>query len=177
MELYVDGDEAAFDELYEAIRPALVSTLKRLQKTDDRVADALQRTLLRLHASRHRYRRGHPVLPWVLTIARHVALDDLRARAQRDVPLSAEDAARIPASVPEAEATGAEAEIILAVNEALKQLPEGTREVVRQHKLEGRAMSEIAEALGLKEGAVRVRAHRGYKSLAKLLVGFKTRTG
>ena len=34
-------------------------------------------------------------------------------------------------------------------------------------------MAEVAEILGIKEGAARVRAHRGYKALAKLLLGFR----
>jgi RNA polymerase sigma-70 factor (ECF subfamily) len=37
------------------------------------------------------------------------------------------------------------------------------------HKLEGKTMAEISEELGVREGTLRVRAHRGYKALAGAL--------
>jgi RNA polymerase sigma-70 factor (ECF subfamily) len=175
MERYADGDQAAFDELYQTLRGPLISNLRRWLHTDDKVQDALQVSLLKIHASRHRYRRGAPVLPWVMTIARNVALDHLRSRASAERPLDEEQASQIP------DETAAfsweeedEREVIHAVREAVELLPESSREVVRLHKLEGRPMSEVAEILGIKEGAARVRAHRGYKALARLLLGFRS---
>ena len=55
------------------------------------------------------------------------------------------------------------------VRAAIEQLPPGQREVLTMHKLQGMTMAQVAEALQIREGAVRVRAHRGYKNLAKLL--------
>jgi RNA polymerase sigma-70 factor (ECF subfamily) len=52
---------------------------------------------------------------------------------------------------------------------AVERLPVGQREVIRLHKLEGLPMAEVAERLKVREGAVRVRAHRAYKGLAELL--------
>ncbi|MCA9550334.1 MAG: RNA polymerase sigma factor [Myxococcales bacterium] len=177
MERYVDGDVAAFDALFRQLKGPLASSLRRWLKTEDKVDDALQITLLKVHGSRERYKRGAPVLPWVLTIARNVALDHLRSRAARDRNLDEEETARIPDSR-DIEALAwrveDEREVIAAVQAALEQLPESSREVVRLHKLEGRPMSEVAEILGIKEGAARVRAHRGYKSLAKALLGFRS---
>ena len=50
---------------------------------------------------------------------------------------------------------------------ALAQLPAGQREIVELHKFQGLSMSEIATRLKIREGAVRVRAHRAYKALAR----------
>jgi RNA polymerase sigma-70 factor (ECF subfamily) len=175
MERYADGDAAAFDELYETLRGPLISNLRRWLHTDDKVQDALQVSLLKIHASRHRYRRGAPVLPWVMTIARNVALDHLRSRAASDRPLDEEQAVQIADEPPRFSWDGEdEREVIHAVREAVEQLPKSSREVIRLHKLEGRPMSEVAEILGIREGAARVRAHRGYKALARLLLGFKS---
>jgi RNA polymerase sigma-70 factor (ECF subfamily) len=55
------------------------------------------------------------------------------------------------------------------VRDAIARLPAGQREVVELHKLRGMSMAEVAERLRLREGAVRVRAHRAYKALARLL--------
>lgn len=174
MERYVDGDAAAFDELFRQLRGPLASSLRRWLRTDDKIDDALQITLMKVHNSRARYRRGAPVLPWVLTIARNVALDHLRSRASKDRSLDEEAAARIPDESEDLRwRLEDEKEVIEAVRAAVEQLPPSSREVVRLHKIEGRPMSEVAEILGIKEGAARVRAHRGYKSLAKLLLGFR----
>ncbi len=175
MERYADGDRAAFDTLYGLLRPALTSNLRRWLKTDDKVQDALQVSLLKIHASRQRYRRGAPVLPWVMTIARNVALDHLRSRAAQERPLEDEQAARIADDKPAFDwREEDEREVIQAVRQAIEALPTSSRDVIRLHKLEGRPMSEVAEVLGIKEGAARVRAHRGYKALARLLLGFRS---
>lgn len=177
MERYVDGDPSAFDAIFNQLRGPLTGALRRWLRTDDRVDDALQTTLLKLHSSRSRYQRGAPVLPWVLTIARNVALDRLRSRQSREWSLSEEEQANLAAAPEEAPWSAEdEREVIAAVHEAIEQLPASSQEVIRLHKIEGRPMSEVAQILGIKEGAARVRAHRGYKVLAKLLLGLKQRT-
>lgn len=175
MERYVDGDPSAFDALFEQLQTPLRGCLRRWLRTDDKVEDALQNTLLKLHKSRERYRRGAPVLPWVMTIARNVALDYLRSRVSKERNLDEESAARIVDDRPVVDwSEEDEKEVVAAVREAVEQLPPASREVVRLHKLEGRSMAEVAEILGINEGAARVRAHRGYKALARLLLAFRS---
>src|SRR5262249_53356347 len=53
---------------------------------------------------------------------------------------------------------------------ALAQLPADQREAVLLHKLQGLSFPEIATALGTTAGAARLRAHRGYERLKRLLV-------
>jgi RNA polymerase sigma-70 factor, ECF subfamily len=174
MERYVDGDVRAFDSLYTMMIGAVTATLRRWLHADDKVNDALQVTWLKLHASRTRYHRGAPVLPWVMTIARNVALDQLRGAKSRERQLDDEAAERIADEKAEIDwSKEDELEVIAAVRASIDQLPESTREVIRLHKLEERPMSEVAEILGIKEGAARVRAHRGYKALARLLLGVR----
>lgn len=168
----MDGDEAAFTALYAALETPLRRTLKRWLRTDARVDDGLQVTLLKIHTHRHRYRRGAAVLPWVLTIARHVALDDLRRDKNRPRALDDDLLRVIPAPDPPEWSEDDEREVIQAVRSAIEELPASARDVIRMHKLEGRSMAEIAEQLGIREGAARVRAHRGYKTLAQRLAGF-----
>ncbi len=175
MERYVDGDQQAFDALFRHIEGPLKGSLRRWLKAEDKVQDALQITLLKLHKSRGRYRRGAPVLPWVLTIGRNVALDYLRSKVSKERSLDEDAVARIPDGSHERRwREEDEREVILAVRAAVDELPPSSREVVRLHKLEGRPMSEVAEILGIREGAARVRAHRGYKALARLLLGFRS---
>lgn len=169
---YAEGDRRAFDRLHGRIEPRIRATLRRWLRSEAEVDDAVQVTLLKIHKARHRYRPGAPVLPWVLTIARHVAVDELRRPARRERELDAETLERIPG--PEPDWTGSDQQaVIVAVREAIEELPASSREVIRRHKLGGQSMAEVAEALGIKEGAARVRAHRGYKALASRLLGFR----
>ncbi len=169
MERYVDGDADAFDALYAAAEPVVRSTLRRWLRAESEIDEAVQLTFFKLHASRDRFRRGAQVLPWVVTIARNVAMDQHRRR--RSTPsLTPADEAALVADAPEYRWDRDEAtEVEAAVRAAVAALPPSLGEVVRLHKLEQKSMAEVATLLGLKEGAVRVRAHRGYKLLAEKL--------
>src|SRR5690606_37424729 len=76
--------------------------------------------------------------------------------------------------VPEAEPNAEELQLSLEsddqlsrrVRAAIEQLPPGQREVVKLHKLRGMSMADIAQRLGVRPGALRVRAHRAYKAPA-----------
>lgn len=169
MERYVDGDAAAFDALFAASEPVVRSALRRWLRAEAEIDEAVQLTFFKLHASRDRFRRGAQVLPWVVTIARNVAMDHHRRRRSTK-PLGPEDEAALVAEEPEYRWDRAEAdEVEAAVRAAVASLPPSLGEVVRLHKLEQKSMAEVAALLGLKEGAVRVRAHRGYKLLAEKL--------
>ncbi len=174
MERYADGDAQAFDALLRLLEGPLRGCLRRWLKADQ-VDDAFQNTLMKVHRSRARYRKGAPVLPWVLTIARNEARDRLRSRTRREQSFEEGELERLPAVTSETEwREEDEAAVIEAVRAAVEQLPASSRAVVRLHKIEGRTMAEVAEILGINEGAARVRAHRGYKALIGLLTGVRS---
>lgn len=186
MERYVDGDQAAFAQLHHALEPKVRSRLSRLIRDASTVDDLVQLTFLRGHAARERFaslpdRADRAVEGWYLAIARNVALDHLRHNYRRDrrhdTLLAKGDTAGI--GIPEAPVTAEEARITIEsreevarrVREAIEHLPPSQREVVTLHKLRGMSMAEIADRLGVRPGALRVRAHRAYKSLTALLAG------
>lgn len=183
MERYVDGDSAAFARLHGRLRPRLQAFLVTIVRDEAAVDDMIQLTLLKAHLARQRFalQGGDPdgaVQAWYFAIARNVAMDALRQRyrGQRQ-HASLEDAVgpglepADPEVHPEAlgERAEREAEIVDRVREAIARLPAGQREVVELHKLRGLGMAEIAARLDVREGAVRVRAHRAYKTLARWL--------
>lgn len=183
MERYVDGDRRAFGEMHDRLTPRLRGFLMKLVRNESAVDDLVQVTMLKAHLARERFRLqgGDPdgaVQGWYFAIARNVAMDHLRQRSRKDKrtanPGRADDPmAAVVDDTPSVEelATDAEQEreIIDRVREAIAKLPPGQREVVELHKLQGMSMAEVAGRLQIREGAVRVRAHRGYKALARLL--------
>jgi RNA polymerase sigma-70 factor, ECF subfamily len=183
MQRYVDGDRHAFSELHDRIEPRLRAFLASRFGGASVVEDLLQVTLLKAHLARARFRPHEPddpdaaVMAWYFAIARNAARDHLRRqhRFGRRFELGADDATRVEAqsTTPDIEALLSETEeeraIIENVQAAIAQLPATQREVVELHKLEGMSMAEIADRLKIREGAVRVRAHRAYRALAALL--------
>ena len=164
MQRYVDGDVHGFDQLYESLAPIVLRCLRRWVGNQTLAEDLTQETFLRVHRARHRYRRGAPVAPWVLTIARRLSIDALRARGASTVALTSDGALPEPDRAPNPHAEDPQ-ELIAAVRKAVATLPEAQRQVVALHKLEGRSMGQIATAMGITEQAARLKAHRGYKKL------------
>ena len=182
MERYVDGDPSAFSRLHGRLSPRLRGLLLTMVRDEATVDDLVQLTLLKAHLARDRFalQGGDPdgaVQGWYFAIARNVAMDFLRTqyrRARRRADGDDGDAVDgLPDDGPDPEQLGQrvehEEEIVRRVREAIARLPPGQREVVELHKLRGMSMAQIAERLAVREGAVRVRAHRAYKALARLL--------
>ncbi|MFO7565469.1 MAG: RNA polymerase sigma factor [Enhygromyxa sp.] len=187
MDRYCDGDPRAFPELHAVLCRSLRGFLLGLVRDESTADDLLQLTFLKAHLARERFLvQGRDpdgaVLGWYYTIARNVALDHLRQRERRErrtVHLVRDDGsgsgselelADTGASIEELAIQGERGEaVITRVREAIAQLPKGQREVVELHKLQGMSVAEVAARLDIREGAARVRAHRGYKALARLL--------
>ncbi len=182
MEGYVDGHPSAYWRLHAQLEPRLRRLLLKIVGDAVAVDDLVQLTLLKAHLARDRFavHGGDPdgaVQAWYFAIGRNVAMDFLREHyrgAQRRAGGDERDeVAALPDAAPDPQALGeqieAEEAIIERVREAIALLPAGQREVVELHKLRGMSMAEVAERLQLREGAVRVRAHRAYKTLARLL--------
>lgn len=120
-----------------------------------------------------------PVRPWVLGIARHVALDALRARQKQrarsvavpdDAPSGASaviDRLIDPAAAPDEQLEIAER--AARVRRVLSRLPEGPRKALEAFHLEGLSYQDIAARLGVPLGTVATWVTRGRKAMAEEL--------
>ena len=162
MERFRGGEAAAFDALFRRHAARVHAYLRRMvgAATAD---DLTQTAFLSVVRSRGRFQRGARFRPWLYAIASNAARDHVR-RARFEQPsddaVMPEQATETPLPDPPLER---------AVQRALGQLPLQQREAIILHRFEGLSFSEIAEALGLSESAVKVRAHRGYVRLRGLL--------
>ncbi len=170
---YADGDPRAFEYVYNTLAPVVTRCLYRWVSDGALVTDLTQETFLRVHRARDRYRRGAPVGPWVITIARRLSIDALRRRAARRDRLTRDGA--VPEQVAPVADEPTPKWLVDEVRAAIEALPESQRVVVAMHKLDGQPLAAVASALGINEGAARVRAHRGYKRLRTTLAGLRSR--
>jgi RNA polymerase sigma-70 factor (ECF subfamily) len=164
MERMQQGDSEACRALLDDIGPSLMQFLRRRVPDSNELDDAYQEVLMALFEARHTYERGRPLEPWLFAIARNVAADHVRRRWARAsweelVDTLPERAEHDPPSSPP------------DLGEALAKLPRAQREAFAMLKLEGLSLEGAAERAGVSVGALKVRAHRAYKTLRKLIGG------
>jgi RNA polymerase sigma-70 factor (ECF subfamily) len=123
----------------------------------------VQETLLAVHLKRQTWDENQPLLPWVRAIAQNKLIDNLRRRGRRvHVPIDDVSDALAVNEEP-AVSDGIDAERILA------KLQGRQREIVQAISIEGATARQVADRLGMTEGAVRVALHRALKSIAGAL--------
>jgi RNA polymerase sigma-70 factor (ECF subfamily) len=174
MQRYQAGDAEAFRELYALVAPKMLGYLSKLTKSRAAADDLLQQTFLKIHRARAAYVLGADPLPWFYSIAHRTFIDEAR-RLQRAVVRSAgDDVPEVPAgitgeSADRSDEPRVDPELAKAALEALSGLPTQQREAVVLTKLEGKSVAEAAVIAGTTVGAMKVRAHRGYEALRRLL--------
>jgi RNA polymerase sigma-70 factor (ECF subfamily) len=160
---YCDGDETAFTALYRRMSPRLTQLFRRRVGDRARADDLVQQTFLKLHRARATYVRGADPLPWIYTIARRVLVDDQRARARQPLGEAAEIAV---------EPRVRDRPLCDAIVAALARLPACQSTALRLTHVDGLSMADAAARLGTSVGAVKLRAHRGRRTLRVLLASY-----
>lgn len=161
------GDADAYRKLVHLLAPVLRgyarSALKRHGASTEHVEDIVQETLLAMHLKRHTWLENRPLLPWVRAIAHNKLLDHLRQSGRRQhLPVDDFEDVLIADESPSA-ASGLDAEI------AIGKLKGRQRDIVIAIALDGWSPRDVAQRLGMTEGAVRVVFHRALRALSKAL--------
>lgn len=175
MERYCAGDAAAFRELYAVVAPKLYGYLLRMARQREVADDLLQQTFLKVHRARGAFVVGADPVPWIYSIAHRTFLDEARRSKRAVVGVGAsEELPEVPADLHgRTDGTGDEPrhdpDVTRAALAALSSLPAQQREAVVLTKLDGKSVAEAAAIAGTTVGAMKVRAHRGYSALRKVL--------
>ncbi len=111
---------------------------------------------------------GRDLAPWLVTIARRTAIDMYRQESRQkagnldDVSVSHPALVVQPPSVDQTWESW-------QVRQALEELPDDERELMRLQHTEGLSQSQVAERLGVPLGTVKSRTHRAHRRLAARL--------
>ena len=162
MEAAQAGDRAAYERLLVELLPFVRRVVRERVRSGEE-DDVVQEVLLSIHSARHTYRPGRPLAPWVRAIARNASIDWLRREIRLRRRTSDTDTAAIPA--PEAAGDVEARPLPPSLRRALEKLPEPQREAVLLLKVEGLSVAEAARRVGVSPGAIKLRAHRGYRAL------------
>lgn len=172
------GAEWAWARLLEEIDPVLRGYLQRQGASDP--DDLAGETWLHVARSIGGFQGGYQDFrSWVFMIAHHRVIDERRRRGRRPEELKAQsslDRAAPPRRSAEAEALDSFEDDRLEA--LLEQLSDAQREVVVLRVVAGFGITEIAEIVGKKPGAVQALQHRAFRRLRKILEqGVRKRDG
>jgi RNA polymerase sigma-70 factor (ECF subfamily) len=167
------GDATGYALLLERHQARVYSFLVRLVGNAHDAEDIAQTAFLKSFRSLDSYELARPFQSWLFAIAHHAALDFLRARKvdlsldHDEAPLEPADAADGPERLAESSLDGALVERLIAA------LPPLYREALLLRHVEGLSVVDVAAALGLPEGTVKIRLFRARELMRRKWEAFE----
>ena len=184
------GEKQLFHELIRPCERSIYFLLFSLLRNEAEAEDAAQETAIKVYRNLHLFRGDSQFRTWVLSIARNEGLGRLRKSESRredslDALTDSEAGDFTPAVLTSWREIPVEAvergELGSLLRKAVEGLPAIYRNVVLLRDIEEMDVRETAAALGISEGAVKVRLHRArallQRELAPKLKGFAPKRG
>jgi RNA polymerase sigma-70 factor (ECF subfamily) len=167
-----DGDDGAFDALFERWAGRVLRFVERMVGEASVAEDLVQETFARVWRARARYQPEARFSTWLFTIAGNAARNELR-RPFRRAPHDSVDEEREGAPL-ELAADDPPSDVVvdarragLGLEAGLAALPERQREALWLRAVEGLSYAEVAVALATSEKSVKALIHRARVALAR----------
>ena len=162
------GDEQAFQELVDRYKDLVFALIARTVQDRSRAEDLAQDVFLRVHRGLPYFRGEARLSTWLYRIVANVCTQE----AGRPAPVSIEDQrirAQVTASTSARDQQFGDIELRDRLEKAIARLPANYRFLIAAHYLEGVRYEELADALQLPLGTVKVQLHRAKQQLRRLL--------
>jgi RNA polymerase sigma-70 factor (ECF subfamily) len=165
------GDLDVFESLFRQHQRSVYGWILRIVRDPAAAEDLMVETFWRIHCAHARFEPGRPFEPWARRIATRAALDWLRAR-RTESGVAATNFDQDVADLPSRSATdpGIAAEVRLKTAQAFARLPSGLRVAAVLSVIEEQPHKDVAAALGISVGAVKLRVFRAIRLLRKDLL-------
>lgn len=162
------GAQPAFEQIVRRYQRPVINLIARIVADPGLAEDLAQETFVKTFRNLAAFDTRRRLSSWIFRIAHHTAVDALRRRRGRQVPLDeagADPALRLPpaADPVERESLGR------ALESALRELRSEQRVAIGLRYEEGLSYEEIAHVMGIPEATARTHVHRGRKQLARRL--------
>jgi RNA polymerase sigma-70 factor, ECF subfamily len=158
------GDPAAFETLFRQFQHEVRRWVLRIVRQPSAADDVTIEAFWRIYRSHARFDPRRSFGAWARRIATNAAIDYLKSSLKSGRP-----EVELPPQLADSAAKPADPELRRAIREAFGQLPAGLRAASSLALVEERSHQEIAEALGISEGAVKSRVFRATRLLRKKL--------
>jgi RNA polymerase sigma-70 factor (ECF subfamily) len=170
VELVLAGQQDAFEVLVERYKDAVQNLAYRMLSNVTEAEDVTQEVFVRAYTQLATYKPAHKFSTWLLSIASHLAIDQLRRRRFLALPL--EDVPFLEwitdlGAGPEQ--TALEGEQHDEIQAYLQRLPGKYRAVILLRYWYDLSYEEISMALNLTPALVKARLHRARELLARYI--------
>ncbi len=158
-----EGQATAVRALYERYAPRVYAVVRRIAGDDDLAQDYAQEAWIRAIRALPTFRGDSRFSTWIHRIAVNSALQALRkseTRTRREGPM--------PEEVPVAPADG-DTLLGTLLERAMDQLPEGMRQILILHDVEGYTHEEIGEFLGVTSGTSKSQLFKARAKMREIL--------
>ena len=162
MELFKEGDEKAFVELYGRYNRRVFAYCTRMMSSKGNAEDLFQEVFIRVARSRHKFISGS-FAAWLFAIARNLCLNALRGNV---VFVSLEDVQETLHTAADDAEYDSSTEIL---KDAIDRLPPDLREPLVLRVYSGLSYQEIADMTQVKLATVKVRIFRAKQKLHEIL--------
>ena len=171
MQQLLRRDVSAFEQLYERHSRIVYSLVLRILRQGTTAEEVVQDVFLQLWRNSARYDLSRPFVPWLLTLARNRALDNLRLKSerQRRREEQTEEFPQIATAAPEYEKSLDEKRRAERVRSLMSSLPAAQKKAIELAYFEGLTYSEVADKLGIPLGTAKTRLRDGMIRLRGLL--------
>ena len=169
-----EGDHDAFGLIVETYRDRLFGLAIGILRDRSAAEDVVQEAFIKAYKNLKGFRGDSSIYTWLYRIAVNTAHNHLR-RVKRRTEVDFEEVAPIIEARGQnpAEST-ANAELGVAIDGAIQNLPPRQREVFMLHYFERMTHREIAEVLGVTEGAVKANFFHAVQKLKGALKPYVT---
>ncbi|MDP2958309.1 MAG: sigma-70 family RNA polymerase sigma factor [Longimicrobiales bacterium] len=158
-----EGDARAIRALYDRYAPRVFAVVRRIAGDDETAQDYAQEAWIRAVRALPTFRGDARFSTWLHRIAVNSALQALRkseTRRRREAPF--------PAEVPVGP-RGGDTLLQRRLEQALDVLPDGMRQVLILHDVEGYTHEEIGSALGVAPGTSKSQLFKARAKMRELL--------
>ncbi|HPD17036.1 MAG TPA: sigma-70 family RNA polymerase sigma factor [Planctomycetota bacterium] len=166
------GDEGAFARIVGKYERAVFAVAYRMTYDAAAAEDLTQEVFLRVWRKLDTFRLGEPLKPWLLRIATRVCINALKKRRPALMATVGDEESEpieLPSTQPDACETASQAEVAAHLERAIAELPDDYRLIVTLRHVEELSYEQIAAALELPLGTVKVRLFRARERLRRLL--------
>ena len=141
----VSGDQSAFKELVRKYRHTVFLSALSILHDPNEAEEIAQEVFLKVHLHLSRLRDQNAFERWLRSISCNLAIDRLRERTRRESCIPLDEVAPEDLLSPSADEELLKREAVEEVMRAIEELPEGEREILREHLLEDKGYRELSE--------------------------------
>jgi len=167
---------AEFRKLYDSAFPILYKVAYRITNSGEAAEDLCQEAFFRLHEKNMVFPRPEEATYWLIRVVKNAALNYAK-RKQRERKAYQRAFREDVRQTESGEGQLVKKETKDEILEALNQLPENLRTVLKLKEYDELNYKKIGEILGISEGNVKVRVFRARERLAVLLRGILPEEG